>query len=135
MLRMTKAPANKKVHQGFRIKKLVERNGMSIVDFAKKTELSEQHMHRLFKQQYIPTKWLTKMCAILDINIEDMFNEVMVANEPFEPYKTKVAEFDKLQAEVLSLKERLKDKEKTISILEALVESISGKDRIKSKAS
>lgn len=132
---MDKYQTEDKLHQGYRVKSLIEKNGMSIVSFAQKVGISEQHMHRLFKEKYIPTKWLTKMCAILNVSIEGMFNEKMVVNDPFEPYKTKAAEFDKLHEEVLSLRERLKDKDKTIATLEALVDALNGVDKRKRKVS
>lgn len=132
---MVKSKTEDRLHQGFRVRSLVEKNGLSIVNFAKKVGVSEQHMHRLFKEKYIPTKWLTKMCAILDVSIEGMFNEQMVVNDPFEPYTTKSAEVDKLKEEVAAMRERLGDKDGTIAALEALVDAINGTDRRKSKAS
>ncbi len=128
------------MHQGSRIKYLIEQKGITIVEFAKQIDQSEQNMHRLFKCEFIHTKTLSKMAGVLGCTLIDLL-QPGISNQIREP-KTEYKQNKLTPTEMIShLQEQLKlalqvierDK-KLIAMYESQIALLNGKEKTFRKA-
>lgn len=111
------------LHQGYRLRFLLEERKINIVHLSDKLGLSRSTIYNYFEMEEIPRKKLLPICRETGIEI----NDVLFASSVNES-KT---EYQKMQERVKSLEQMLKDKEVIIinqqEIIDLLKQSKSKK--------
>ena len=122
---------------GDKIKHLVEKSSYSNIDFAKKLNMSEQNLYRIFKKRSIDTKLLVDISNLLGVPVSYFFEEGVTGgsgveknlnhsqfnyqqgdgNKNAQHVGDGCVECGRLRREVESLQELLKAKDEIINLL------------------
>lgn len=99
---------------GENIKKIITDNGYTVEEFAKKMGVTPPALYDIFKKEDVSTKRLNQISAILGVSVQD------IMNYKEKLYKSSINESsDALKKEIEMLRELIKAKDETISILKS----------------
>lgn len=99
------------IHQGSRLKKIVEKSHFTVDELATKAGIHRTTLYNYYDREEIPRAKLTTLAEIMGVKIDDFYSkdnmsEVEVQNE-------------QLKKEIDYLKQQLVDKEEIIKLLKA----------------
>lgn len=127
------------MHQGEFLKKLILKK-YNVKQFAEKVGKTRTYLQTVFNNEEVSPKLLKTLAPYLGvkyIDLVEMKDDLLEVSEPIMEYGKKVeTKANDINHELENLRDRLKDKDKTIATLEALVEVLthgSGKSKKQSE--
>src|SRR5688572_11637589 len=63
------------MHIGNKIRELVRKSEISVVNFANKIDVTKQHVYYIYERAHINTELLEKICEVLEVPIRDFFTD------------------------------------------------------------
>lgn len=112
------------VHHGNRLKYLIEKNKLNVVQIAANLNVARGTLYNYFAQEEIPRKKLLKVCEAAGIDISE-FDHDLEMNDPATDYRV-------LQERVKSLERMIHDKE-VIIISQQEIINLLKKEKSKTK--
>jgi transcriptional regulator with XRE-family HTH domain len=105
-----------RVHQGNKLKHLIEKSDFTIQQVSEKTDMPRSTLYDLFKKSDIPRDTLEIFCELLGVNIREFFPDIANASSnPETPYEV-------LVERVKSLEEMIKAKDVIIISQQEMIE-------------
>lgn len=106
------------MHQGSKFKYLADRSGKTNADIAKLSGLSEGTIYNYFREEFIPSKNLKKICDAMGWELQIFYKSENLASEK-EPVYGLQSHIESLQKEIELLKQQLAAKDEIIELLKA----------------
>lgn len=112
-----------RLHQGERLKWLIERSGFTAVEVSEKLDISRSSLYELYKKRDIDRGTLEKFCTLLKQDIRTFYPDISGKNILNDPE----VEYEVLKEKNKSLEQMIKDKEVIIIQQQEIIELLKKK--------
>lgn len=120
------------LHIGNEIKKVIEQNHLVKQDVAEKLGVSPTYLARMFTLEDMKCSSLDRVCKVIGLSAAHIFEQESAMNVQNVSANSFIgdarAELNVTPGEVATLRELLKEKERTIQILLAQIGTLSGQN-------
>jgi predicted transcriptional regulator len=107
--------AKSKIHIGKKIKEILDKTPMSVVDFAKKINLTRNGAYKVFEKETIDTGQLQAISKVLNHNFFSYYDDIFlksnkeIKNENEFATKSEIAELSNMILKLSKVVERIED--------------------------